>query len=99
MSNVSFEQAVRRFRTAIMSRAQRNDQVSSVDLMNVVPSATGGRRGAIVRRAFESLIGEARLVRSGDTVYNQEHRHRVSTYVLPRRRKAAVRTKRTARQA
>lgn len=91
---VSFNSSVSRFRRAIQNAAKKNGgQVSSVDLIGLIPSVTGSRRGAVVRRAFNSLIedGTIRIVKSGGnvkTVYNAETHHRVTVYALRKTRKS-----------
>lgn len=76
----SFTQALSRFRTAIASRARKTGSVSSLDLSKVLTNVKGSRRGAIVRRAFESLIEEKAIRRTTDTVYNRDTHHSVAVY-------------------
>jgi hypothetical protein len=77
---MTFNDALSRFRTVIMNRIRKNKTVSAVDILDNVPSVTGSRRGAIVRRAFESLIEDGKIKRTSDTVYNHETHHSVTVY-------------------
>ncbi len=77
---LTFTQALARFRTAITTRARKNGSISSAELGNVVVSVTGPRRGAIVRRAFESLIEDRVLRKTSETAYNRSTHHSVTVY-------------------
>jgi uncharacterized FlgJ-related protein len=79
-TTMSFDTAVSRFRRAIMNLAKKNKEMSTIDLVKNIPSVSGSRRGAIVRRAFESLIEDKKIRRTTRTVYNANTRNRVSVY-------------------
>lgn len=91
----NFNRSVTNIRKAIVTAAKRNGgQVSSVDLIGTVPSVTGSRRGAVVRRAFASLVNEGvlRVVKTRGTIkttYNAETHHRVTVYALRKTRKGS----------
>jgi hypothetical protein len=80
VGNFSFTQALSRFRTVIANRVKKDGRVSAVDLSNVLGNVTGSRRGAIIRRSFESLIEDGVLRRTRDTVYNTDTHHAVAVY-------------------
>lgn len=92
--NASFNSSVSRFKRNILNAAKRNGgQVSSVDLIGLNPSVKGSRRGAVVRRAFTSLVndGTLRIMKSRGnikTTYNAETHHRVTVYSLRKSRKS-----------
>lgn len=77
---MSFTDAVSRFRSVLIRRAKKNTTVSSVDISAVVPSVTGPRRGAAVRRAFDILVSDGVLKRTSQTVYNRATESRVAVY-------------------
>ena len=77
---MSFKDALSRFRGLIMRRAVKNGKVSSVDLAGRVPSVTGSRRGAVVKRAFESLVADGAIKKTSSTVYNKSTHHQVTVY-------------------
>lgn len=78
---MTFNDALSRFRSLIMRRATENGgTVSAVDISENIPSVSGPRRGAIVRRAFESLVSDKSLRRTRGTVYNTSTHHNVAVY-------------------
>jgi len=77
---MTFNDALSRFRSLIMRRATENGTVSAVDIADNVPSVSGPRRGAIVRRAFESLVSDKSLRRTKQSVYNATTHHQVAVY-------------------
>lgn len=77
---MSFNQAQQRFRQVIVNRVRKNGRVSAIDLAKNVPSVSGSRRGAIVRRAFESLVSDGIIRKTPDTVYNAATHHSVAVY-------------------
>lgn len=77
---MTFNDALSRFRSLIMRRATENGTVSAVDISENIPSVSGPRRGAIVRRAFESLVADRSLRRTKQTVYNASTHHNVAVY-------------------
>lgn len=92
--DVSFSKSVTSFKRVIKAAAKKNGgQVSSVDLIGSIPTVTGSRRGAVVRRAFTSLLedGTLRTVKTKGlvrTIYNTETHHRVTVYALRKTRKS-----------
>jgi len=95
----SFNSSVNMFVRAIRAAAKRNGGfVSSVDLKGLIPSVAGPGRGAVVRRAFATLVNDntLRIVRAGGkvkTIYNAETHHRVTVYAL--RKTSAKKTTKT----
>lgn len=77
---MTFNAALSRFRTLILNRVKKTKSVSAVDLMENVPSVVGSRRGAVIRRAFESLIEDGKIQRTSETAYNSETHHSVAIY-------------------
>lgn len=77
---MSFNQALQRFRTIITNRVRQNGTVSALDITDNIPSVSGPRRGAVVRRAFESLVADGVIRKTTQTVYNAATHHSVTVY-------------------
>ena len=74
-----FDTAVSTVRETILRLVRKND-VSSVDLINVVPSFDGPSRSAVISTAFNRLVNENRIRRTADTIYNPSTKNRVAVY-------------------
>jgi len=98
VKNKGYNRTVVSLRRGIINAAKKNGgQVSAVDVKGIMPSVTGSSRGAMVRQAFTSLVGEnaIRIVkRKGvtQTVYNSDTRHRVTLYAVRKQRAATTKT-------
>lgn len=83
-----FKRAYSNLRRAILTRAERDGTVSAKDIRNSVRSISGPNRGAVVTRAFRSLVSEGNLVPTEQSVRNPDTHHNVTVYrnVTTRRR-------------